>query len=113
VPPVYRAIAAIAFIAVMLSIAFVTQVGPVAFVLAGFGIAPIFAATLVWLGSALPTSPHANTIVIAGALLGSAVLPALVGRAVAQFGPAAAPPAILCIALAALGLALWVELARR
>jgi FHS family glucose/mannose:H+ symporter-like MFS transporter len=113
VPAAYQVIAAIAFIAVMLSIAVVTQVGPVAFVLAGFGIAPIFAATLVWLGSALPTSPHANTIVIAGALLGSAVLPALVGRAVAQFGPAAAPPAILCIALAALGLALWVELARR
>jgi hypothetical protein len=73
----------------------------------------IFSATLVWLGSALPTSAHANTIVIAGALLGSAVLPALVGRAVAQFGPAAAPPAILCIALAALAVAIWVQLARR
>jgi len=106
-------IAAIGCIAAVLSIAILTQSGPIAFALAGFAIAPIFSATLVWLGSALPTSAHANTIVIAGALLGSAVLPALVGRAVAQFGPAAAPPAILCIALAALGVALWVQLARK
>jgi fucose permease len=113
VPAAYQVIAAIGFIAVMLSIAILTPIGPIAFVLAGFGIAPIFAATLVWLGSALPTSTHANTIVIAGALLGSAVLPALVGRAVAQFGAAAAPPAILCIALVALALAIWVQLARR
>lgn len=113
VPAAYQVIAAIGFIALMLSIAVVTQIGPIAFVLAGFGIAPIFGATLVWLGSALPTSTHANTIVIAGALLGSAVLPALVGRAVAQFGAAAAPPAILCIALVALAIAIWVQLARR
>jgi FHS family glucose/mannose:H+ symporter-like MFS transporter len=104
-------IAAIGSIVVLLSIATLTHTGPIAFALAGFAIAPIFSATLVWLGSALPTSPHANTLVIAGALLGSAVLPSLVGRAVGQFGAAAASPAILCIALGALAVAIGVHLA--
>jgi fucose permease len=111
-PAAYQVISAIAFIAIVLSIAIVADTGPIAFALAGFGIAPIFAATLVWLGHRLPTSAHANTIVIAGALLGSAILPASVGRVTAQLGTAAAPPAILCMALAALAVALWVHFAR-
>jgi fucose permease len=111
-PAAYQVISAIAFIAIVLSIAIVADIGPIAFAVAGFGIAPIFAATLVWLGHRLPTSAHANTIVIAGALLGSAILPASVGRVTAQLGTAAAPPAILCMALAALAVALWVHFAR-
>jgi len=111
-PAAYQVISAIAFIAIVLSIAIVADTGPIAFALAGFGIAPIFAATLVWLGHRLPTSAHANTIVIAGALLGSAILPASVGRVTAQLGTAAAPPAILCMALAAFAVALWVHFAR-
>lgn len=111
-PAAYQVISAIVFIAIVLSIAIVTDIGPIAFAVAGFGIAPIFAATLVWLGSRLPTSAHANTIVIAGALLGSAILPAFVGRVTAQLGTVAAPPAILCMALAALVVALWVHFAR-
>jgi fucose permease len=113
VQPAFLVIGGISCIAILLAIASLARGAPIALALAGFATAPIFSATLVWLGSALPTSAHANTIVIAGALLGSAVLPALVGRAVAQFGPAAAPPAILCTALAALGVAVWVQLARR
>ena len=112
-PAAHQVISAIVFIAIVLSSAIVTDIGPIAFAVAGFGIAPIFAATLVWLGHRLPTSAHANTIVIAGALLGSAILPASVGRVTAQLGTAAAPPAILCMALAALAVALWVHFASR
>jgi fucose permease len=112
-PAPYQVISAIVFIAIVLSIAIVTSIGPIAFAVAGFGIAPIFAATLVWLGHRLPTSAHANTIVIGGALLGSAILPAVVGRVTAQFGTGAAPPSILCMALAALAVALWVHFAAK
>ena len=106
-------IAAIGCIALLLLIASVTGNLPPLFVLTGFAIAPIFAATLVWVGSALPTARYANAVVIAGALLGSAVFPALVGRVIGRFGTSAAAPAVLCLALAAFGVALWLLRARR
>ena len=106
-------IAALGCIACLLLIAAVTSAGPIAFALTGFAIAPIFSATLVWVGAALPTTPHANASVIGGALLGSAIFPALVGRVIGHFGPAAAPPAVLGLALASLAVAVWLYLARR
>jgi len=84
----------------------------VALALTGFAFAPIFSATLVWLGGELPTSAHANALVIAGALLGAACFPPLVGRIIAELGATAAPTAILCIALAALAVAAGIHLAR-
>ena len=95
-------VAAIAGAALLLALAGLTALGPIAFALSGFALAPIFSATLIWVGSALPTSAHANAIVIGGALLGAAVFPALIGRVIDRLGAAAAPPAILVLALAAL-----------
>ena len=108
----FLVIAALSCIAVLLAISIVMRSVPIGFVLSGFAIAPLFSATLVWLSVALPTARHAHTLVVAGALLGSATLPALVGRAVGSFGPAAAAPAILCIAVAALAVAVCARLAR-
>lgn len=97
----------------LLAIGSSTPIGPIAFALTGFAIAPIFSATLIWVSSALPISPHINAVVIAGALLGAAVFPALIGRVIDGFGAAAAPPAILALALAALAAAAWLHFARR
>jgi FHS family glucose/mannose:H+ symporter-like MFS transporter len=103
---------AVAGLAVLLAVASLTRAGPLPLALAGFSIAPIFSATLVWVGRALPTSTHANAIVIAGALFGSALFPALIGRVIDRLGASAAPLAILALALAALGAAIWLYLAR-
>ena len=110
--PANLVISAIAFVAILLAAASATE-SSVALALTGFAMAPIFSATLVWLGGQLPTSAHANALVIAGALLGAACFPPLVGRIIAEFGATAAPPAILCIALAALAVAGGIHLARR
>lgn len=106
-------VAAVAGAALLLALAGFTALGPIAFALSGFALAPVFSATLIWVGSALPTSAHTNAIVIAGALLGAAVFPALIGRVIDRLGASAAPPAILALALAALAAALWLHFVRR
>jgi FHS family glucose/mannose:H+ symporter-like MFS transporter len=102
-------IASIGAMAVLLTITTLTTAGALAFALTGLAVAPIFAATLVWVAGVLPTSRHANAVVIAGSLLGNAVFPALVGRGIAHFGERAIPPATLVLALAALVIALWLQ----
>ena len=108
----FLVIAALSCIALLLAISIFARSVPIGFVLSGFAIAPLFSATLVWLSVVLPNARHAHTLVVAGALLGSATLPAMVGRTVGLFGPAAAAPAILCIALAGLAVAVCVRLTR-
>ena len=112
VPAGVLVIAAIGCMAVLLVIA-ATAVGPIAFALGGLAIAPIFSTTLVWVGAALPTSRHANALVIGGALLGSAVFPAMVGQVIGQFGPPGAPHAILMLAIVSIGIALWIQRTHR
>jgi len=111
--PAFLVIAAIGCIAVLLAVASVAHGAPIALVLTGFAIAPVFSATLVWLGAALPTSAHANALVIGGALVGAAFFPAVVGRIIGEFGVAGAPPAILCVVLAAFVVAVSIYTARR
>jgi hypothetical protein len=84
-------------------------VTPLASVLTGFVLAPLFAATLAWLAAVITGVPHANAVVIGGALLGSATFPPFVGRVIAHYGVNAAAPAILSIAVAALALSIVVH----
>jgi fucose permease len=86
VKPAFLVIGGIGCIVVMLTIASVTHGAPIALALVGFATAPIFSATLVWLGAALPISAHANALVIGGAVLGAAFFPPLVGRVIGAFG---------------------------
>jgi MFS transporter, FHS family, glucose/mannose:H+ symporter len=113
VKPAFLVLGGIGCIAVLLMVASLTHVAPVALALAGLATAPIFSATLIWLGAALPISAHANAFVIGGALLGAAFFPPLVGRVIGGYGVSAAPPAILCIVLAALAVAIAIYVVRR
>lgn len=113
VKPALLVIGGIGCIAGLLVVASVTHGAPMALASAGFAVAPIFSATLVWLGAALPTSAHANALVIGGAVLGAAFFPPMVGRVIGEFGVSGAPPAILCIALAAFAVAVAIYVARR
>ncbi len=113
VKPAFLVIGGIGCIVVLLTIASVTHGAPIALALVGFATAPIFSATLFWLGASLPISAHANALVIGGAVLGAAFFPPLVGRVIGALGVSAAPPAILCIGLAALVVAIAIYVARR
>jgi fucose permease len=106
-------IGAIACVVACLAAAVFLRSPPLAFVVTGFALAPLFAATLVWLGATVPAMRHANALVIGGALVGSALFPALVGRVIDRYGVSEAPPAILCIALAALAAAVLIQFMRR
>jgi FHS family glucose/mannose:H+ symporter-like MFS transporter len=106
-------VGATAGIAALLAISSLPGAGPAVFVLTGLAVAPVFSATLVWLGHMLPSAHHANALVIAGAVLGSAVFPPLVGRVIDRFGPAAVPLAVLVIALGALVVAVGLYRAGR
>jgi MFS transporter, FHS family, glucose/mannose:H+ symporter len=72
---------------------------PFGLALAGFAMAPFFSATLVWLGQVLATSRSANSLVIAGAIVGSAIFPPIVGRVIDGLGAGVAPAAILLTAI--------------
>jgi MFS transporter, FHS family, glucose/mannose:H+ symporter len=113
VKPAFLVIGGIGCIVVLLAIASVEHSALIALVMAGFAVAPIFSATLVWLGAALPTSAHANALVIGGALIGAAFFPPLVGRIIGEVGASGAPPAILCVASVALVIAVAIYAARR
>jgi len=113
VKPAPLVIGGISCIAALLVFASAAHGAPVPLAVAGFAVAPIFSATLVWLGAALPTSPHANALAIGGALIGAASFPPLVGRVIGEFGATAAPLAILCVVLAALAVAAAIHVASR
>ena len=106
-------IGALVCVVAFLSVAVFSRGAPIVFVATGLALAPLFAATLVWLGASVPSMRHGNAVVIGGALVGSALFPALVGRVIGSFGVAAAPPAILCIAFAALAAAAVIQVLRR
>lgn len=82
---------------------------PVAFVLAGFCVAPLFATLLSWLTRVLPSTlaPYALTV----GSLGGAVLPALSGLLSRQFGMVSIP--LTSAAVAALLLALVLLIRRQ
>ena len=111
--PAFLVIGGIGCVAVLLTVASLNRGAPVALAVAGLANAPIFSATLIWLGAALPVSAHANAFVIGGALLGAAFFPPLIGRVIAEFGVGAAPPAILCIVLSALVVSSAIYISRR
>jgi fucose permease len=102
-------IGAIGLVVVFMSAAALSGAAPIAFVLTGFALAPLFAGTLAWLAEAMRGARHANAIVISGALIGSATFPPLVGRVMARFQVSAAAPAILCIAISGLIVAIWIR----
>jgi MFS family permease len=110
-PPSQLVIGSVAVMAVLLTAVTFANAGPLAFALTGVAVAPIFAAMLVWVGGALPTSRHANAVVIAGSLLGNAIFPALIGRAIGHFGERALPGRPLALAALVVALSLHVGVA--
>jgi len=108
VSPAWLVIGGIASVAALAGLSYAMRGAPLVLALTGLVIAPVFSATLVWLGSALSTESKGNAIVIAGAVLGAALFPPLVGRVIGVLGASGLVPAIFAIATAALALALAI-----
>ncbi len=101
--------ASLALGAALLLLAQVPALAPYVLASLGGAVALLFPNTFTWLSRTLPGARAGTALVIAGALLGGALFPALIGQAVAAFGERALPPAMLQLAVLALILAVWLR----
>jgi FHS family glucose/mannose:H+ symporter-like MFS transporter len=72
---------------------------PIAYVVAGLVIAPIFPTGVVWLARLLPGDARATSWLFPGAMLGGALIPAAIGVVVARAGLGGAPIVLSAVAL--------------
>lgn len=75
------------------------RAAPIAYVVAGLVMAPIFPTGIVWLAKLLPRDAHATSWLFPGAMLGGALIPAAIGVAVARTGLGGAPVVLSTVAL--------------
>ncbi len=76
---------------------------PISYALLGFCAAPIFPVVLPWLSKVVPNATTALTYAILGAIIGSAVIPALLGGLISVAGIQSLPLGIAACALVSFG----------
>jgi FHS family glucose/mannose:H+ symporter-like MFS transporter len=74
---------------------------PIAYVVTGLVIAPIFPTGIVWLARLLPGDSRATSWLFPGAMLGGALTPAAIGLVIARVGLGGAPIVLSAVALGA------------
>jgi fucose permease len=85
--------------AVALALASVGAIAPVAYVLAGFAIAPIFPTGIVWLAKLRPGDSRATAWLYPAASIGGTAGPGVIGIVIAQAGVGWAPSVLALVAL--------------
>ena len=85
---------------VALGLATVSPIAPVAYVLAGFAMAPIFPTGIVWLARLRPGDSRATAWLYPAASVGGVIGPGLIGIVIAQAGVALAPLVLAGVATA-------------
>jgi fucose permease len=103
-------ITASAVAAAALLSALIPAAAPVAFIVAGLAIAPIFPTGIVWLAKLRPGDARVTSWLFPASMVGGAVIPGGIGALIARFGIGLAP-AIL--SLVAVGCLTAFSLARR
>lgn len=88
--------------AVALLAALIPVAAPIAYVVAGLAIAPIFPTGIVWLAKLRPGDSHATSWLFPAAMLGGAVIPGGVGAVIARFGIGVAPAVLAIVAVGSL-----------
>jgi MFS transporter, FHS family, glucose/mannose:H+ symporter len=88
-----------ALVALSLLAAVSGRAAPIAYVVAGLVMAPIFPTGIVWLAKLLPRDARATSWLFPGAMLGGALIPAAIGVAVARIGLGGAPVVLSTVAL--------------
>jgi fucose permease len=111
VPPSAVVISGCAIAAVALLVALNGQAAPIAYVLTGLAIAPIFPTALAWLAKLRPGDSRATSWMFPATMVGGGVIPPAVGIAIGWFGIAWAPAVLSAVAVVTL--AAFVLAARR
>lgn len=75
------------------------RAAPIAYVVTGLVIAPIFPTGIVWLARLLPGDSRTTSWLFPGAMLGGAVIPAVIGFVIAGVGLGGAPVVLSAVAL--------------
>lgn len=98
VPESVVVITASALAAVALLVAAFGRPAPVAYLLTGLAIAPIFPSAIVWLARRLPADARATSWLFLGAMAGGALFPAVIGFVIARVGLGGAPVVLSAVA---------------
>ena len=99
VPEAAIVIACSAAGALALSAALIGAAAPIAYIVAGFAIAPIFPTGIVWLAKLLPGDARATSWLFPAAMVGGAFGPGAIGAVVAFYGITRAPAVLLAVAI--------------
>ena len=75
------------------------RAAPIAYIVAGLAMAPIFPTGIVWLAKLLPGDARATAWLFPAAMLGGVFIPAGVGIVIARFGLGATPAVLSVVAL--------------
>ena len=102
VPPSVVVISGSAIGSVALLVALSGQAAPIAYIVTGFAIAPIFPTALVWLAKLRPGDSRATSWMFPATMVGGVVIPPAIGIAIAWFGIAWAPAILSAVAVIAL-----------
>ncbi len=74
------------------------RAAPIAYVVTGLVIAPIFPTGIVWLAKLLPGDSRATSWLFPGAMVGGALIPATIGFVIARVGLGGAPVVLSAVA---------------
>src|SRR5207245_11392725 len=75
---------------------------PVAYIVAGLAIAPIFPTGIVWLAKLRPGDARATSWLFPASMVGGAIIPGGIGAVIARFGIAWAPAVLSLVAVGCL-----------
>jgi fucose permease len=78
------------------------QLAPIAYIVAGFAIAPIFPTAIVWLAKLRPGDSRATSWMFPATMVGGGAIPPAIGIAIAWFGIAWAPAVLSAVAVVTL-----------
>jgi fucose permease len=89
------------------------QLAPIAYIVAGFAIAPIFPTAIVWLAKLRPGDSRATSWMFPATMVGGGAIPPAIGIAIAWLGISWAPAILSAVAAATLAAFLLAASRRR
>jgi len=113
VPPPMIVISGSAIAAIALLVALSGRAAPIAYVVSGFAIAPVFPTALVWLAKLRPGDSRATSWMFPATMVGGGAIPPAIGIAIAWFGIQWAPAVLSAVAFVALMAFLLADLRGR
>ncbi|HZK73527.1 MAG TPA: MFS transporter, partial [Clostridia bacterium] len=108
VPPPVVVITGCAVAAIALLVALSGRAAPLAYIVTGFAIAPIFPTGIAWLAKLRPGDSRSTSLLFPAAMVGGVVIPGAIGFAIGKVGIEWAPAVLAAVAtctLAAFSLA--------